>query len=146
VFGWFGRVSHTAHTRVDGFAVRLKEGHLAASRCRSCGLRSFPPRADCPRCLAGDFELVDVGGRARLLSFTRIHAAPSGFEDLAPYSLGVAELEELGPAGRVLAWLGPSIAPDQAAVGMAVRVIPRLADDIEQIRVDYTLEAAEDLA
>lgn len=142
MFGWFGTVAYTAHCKVDGFAARLREGRLSASRCTGCGARSFPPRADCPRCLSGEFELVDIDGRARLLSYTRVHAAPSGFEHLAPYSLGVAELEELGPAGRVMAWLGPSIEPGAAEVGMPVRVVPRLREEIEPIQVDYTLEAA----
>ncbi len=139
MFKWFGIVSHVPHTKVAAFAEHLREGRIMASRCRACGHRSFPPRADCEACLSGDFELVETGGRCTLLSWTRISAAPSGFEPLAPYTLGLVDLEE---GGRALAPLGGALDEGALAIGMPLRLVPRLHEDREDIKVDYTLEPA----
>ena len=140
MFKWFGIVNHVPHTKVAAFAEHLREGRLMGSRCCACGHRSFPPRADCEACLHGEFEFVEVGGRCTLLTWTRITAAPSGFESLAPYTLGLVDLEE---GGRALAPLGGSLPEDALSIGMALRLVPRLHEDREDIKVDYTLEPAE---
>lgn len=140
MFGWFGIVNHTPHTKVAAFAEHLRAGRLMGSRCRACGTRAFPPRAHCERCLADDFELAPVSGRGRLYTWTRIDAAPSGFEAWAPYTIGVVDLED---GGRALAWIGDSVPAASLAVGMELRLVPRLHETIERITVDYTLEAPE---
>ena len=63
MFSGFGKVSFVAYTKVSDFAVHLKDGRLMGSVCSSCGHTSFPPRADCPECLSGDFEFSEVSGR-----------------------------------------------------------------------------------
>jgi uncharacterized OB-fold protein len=103
MFRWFGKVNYTPYTKVSDFAQHLKDGRLMGSRCTKCGATSFPPRADCEECLSGDFEFVEISGRAELHTFTKIVAAPTGFEDMAPYLVGVVDLEE---GGRALAWFG----------------------------------------
>jgi len=138
MFKWFGWVNHAPHTKVAAFAQHLREGRLMGSRCRACGHTSFPPRADCEACLHGEFEFVPVSGRGTLHTWTRISAAPSGFEPLAPYTLGLVDLEE---GGRALAWIGESVPPESLAIGMALRLVPRIHEEVEDIRVDYTLEA-----
>ncbi len=137
MFKWFGIVNHTPHTKVAAFADHLRAGRIMASRCRACGQTSFPPRADCERCLGADFEFVEISGRCRLYTFTRIHAAPSGFEAYVPYTIGVVDLEE---GGRALAWIGRSLAEEPLTIGMELRLTPRLHEEIEEIKVDYTLE------
>lgn len=137
MFKWFGIVNHTPHTKVAAFAEHLRAGRLMASRCRACGHTSFPPRADCEACLDGEFEFVEISGRGRLYTFTRIDAAPSGFEQYAPYTIGLVDLEE---GGRALAWIGDSVRADALRIGMELRLTPRLHEEIEEIRVDYTLE------
>jgi uncharacterized OB-fold protein len=137
VFSWFGKVSYCPHTKVSGFADLLKTGRLAASRCAACGFTSFPPRADCPRCLGGDFAWEEISGRGTVVTWTRIDAAPAGFEDMAPYTIGVVDLQE---TGRLLAWFGDSISEGDIRAGMAVQVVPRLFEEIPEIKVYYTLE------
>jgi hypothetical protein len=139
MFKWFGIVNHVPHTKVAAFAEHLRAGRIMASRCRACGRQSFPPRADCEACLHGEFEFVEVSGRCTLLSWTRITAAPSGFEALAPYTLGVVDLEE---GGRALAPMGAALPDAVLSMGMALRLVPRLHEDREDIKVDYTLEPA----
>lgn len=137
MFSWFGKVSYVPHTKVSGFAGHLKDGRIMASRCTACGAVSFPPRADCASCLGGEFEFTELSGRGKVVTFTRIDAAPAGFEDVVPYTLGVVDLEE---TGRLLAWFGESIPEDAIRIGMDVQVVPRLFEELEEIKVHYTLE------
>lgn len=137
MFEWFGKVNFSPYTKVAAFADHLKDGRLMGSKCKACGHRTFPPRADCPQCLSGDFELAEISGKGKLHTYTRIAAAPSGFEDCAPYTIGVADLED---GGRCLAWFGPTIPDEEIKIGMAVQVVPRVFEEIERIKVYYSLD------
>jgi len=137
VFEWFGKVSYVPHTKVSGFADHLKDGRIMASRCTKCGFITFPPRADCPKCLSGEFEYSEVSGEGTLVTHTRIDAAPAGFEDVAPYILGVVDLKE---TGRLLAWFGESIPEEKIEIGMPVQVVPRIFEEEKEIKVYYSLE------
>jgi uncharacterized OB-fold protein len=137
VFRWFGKVNFSPYTKVSDFADHLRNGRLMGTRCRKCGATSFPPRADCGSCLSGEFEFYPLTGRARLHTFSKITAAPTGFDDLAPYTVGVADLEE---GGRILAWMGDSIPEEEIAIGMELKVVPRIFEELEEIKVYYTLE------
>ena len=137
MFEWFGKVSYCPHTKVSDFARYLKDGYLKASRCLDCGYESFPPRADCPKCLSGDFEYFDISGEGTILTYTRIEAAPAGFEDVTPFTLGVVDLKE---TGRLLAWFGETIEDDEIEIGMPVQVVPRMFEDTEEIKLYLSLE------
>ena len=143
MFKWFGWINYAPHTRVDGFADRLREGTLTAARCLACGQRSFPPRADCARCLSRAFELVATGGRGTLRSFTRVSAASGGFESRAPYTIGIVDLDE---GGSALAWIGDTVPGDSLAIGMTLELVPRMAEDREDIHLYYSLELPAPLA
>lgn len=137
MFSWFGKVSFVAYTKVSDFAVHLKDGRLMGSACSNCGATNFPPRADCADCLSGDFEYHEVSGRGTVYTYSVIAAAPTGFDDEVPYTIVVVDLEE---GGRLLAWLGDSIEPDDIRIGMSVQVVPQIFDEVEEIKVYYTVE------
>jgi uncharacterized OB-fold protein len=137
VFNWFGKVSYCPHTKVAGFARHLKDGRLMASRCEACGHVSFPPRADCSECRHDGFAFEELSGEGLVVTFTRIDAAPAGFEDVTPFTVGVIDLKE---TGRLLAWFGETIAEEEIRIGMPVQVVPRIFEESEQIKVHYTLE------
>jgi uncharacterized OB-fold protein len=137
MFQWFGKVNFVPYTKISDFARHLKDGRLMGSRCKSCGATSFPPRADCLECMAGEFELVEISGKGTLHTFTRIDAAPTGFDDDVPYTVGVVDLEE---GGRLLAWFGETIPEERIEIGMPLQVVPRIFEEIEQIKVYYSLE------
>jgi uncharacterized OB-fold protein len=107
------------------------------SKCKQCGFQSFPPRSDCPKCLSGEFEYFEMSGKGKVITYTRIDAAPAGFEDEAPFVQGVVDLDE---TGRLLAWFGESIAEEDVEIGMKVQVVPRMFEELEEIKVYYTLE------
>jgi uncharacterized OB-fold protein len=137
MFQWFGKVNFVPYTKVSDFAGHLKNGRLMATRCRACGETTFPPRADCPKCLEGDFEFSEISGKGTLHTYSRIAAAPTGFEDVVPYTVGVVDLEE---GGRLLAWIGETIPDDEVEIGMDLQVVPRIFEEVEEIKVYYSLE------
>jgi hypothetical protein len=137
MFEWFGKVNFSPYTKVSEFAQYLKDGYLMGSRCKQCGTRSFPPRADCENCMGNEFEFIEISGRATLHTYTKIIAAPTGFEDLSPYIVGLADLEE---GGRALAWIGKSIKEEEIKIGMPLQVVPLLFEEQEEIKVYYSLE------
>lgn len=137
MFKWFGKVNFSPYTKVSEFAQYLKDGRIMASRCKKCGATSFPPRADCGECMSGDFEFFEISGKATLHTMTKIVAAPTGFEDVTPYTVGVVDLEE---TGRLLAWIGESIPEDEIKIGMKLQVVPQIFDEEEEIKVYYSLE------
>ena len=137
MFKWFGKVNYTPYTKVSDFAQHLRDGHLMASRCKKCGATSFPPRADCEACMSDAFEFLEVSGKGRLHTFTKIVAAPTGFEDVVPYTVGVVDLEE---GGKALAWFGETIEEDDIRIGMELQLVPRIFEELEEIKVYYSLE------
>ena len=137
MFKWFGKVNFSPYTKVTDFAKHLKDGRLMGTRCKSCGAFSFPPRADCEACMSGDFEFIELSGRSTLQTFTKIVTAPTGFEDVVPYTVGVVDLEE---GGRALAWFGDTIPEDEIAIGMDLQVVPQIFEEEEDIKVYYSLE------
>ena len=137
MFKWFGKVNFAPYTKVTDFARHLKDGRLMGTRCRDCGAFSFPPRADCEACMSGDFEFVELSGRSTLHTFTKIVIAPTGFEDVVPYIVGMVDLEE---GGRALAWFGDTVAEDEIEVGMDLQVVPQIFEEVQDIKVYYSLE------
>ncbi len=84
-------------------------------RCRTCGEASFPQRIHCPRCRSKDVEPLRLDGPARLLSYTVVHQAPTGFA--TPMAVGYGVF----PGDAVV--LAPiDAAPEQLAKGMELRV------------------------
>ena len=137
MFKWFGKVNYTPYTKVSDFAQHLRDGHLMASRCKKCGATSFPPRADCKDCMSDAFEFVEVSGTGKLHTFTKIVSAPTGFEDVVPYTVGVVDLDD---GGKALAWFGETIGEDDIRIGMELQVVPRIFEELEEIKVYYSLE------
>ncbi len=135
-FCWFGKVSFVPYTKVTEFADELRMGRFVGTRCKACGRISFPPRADCIECTSPEWEWIEYSGDAVLHSFTVIHAAPTGFEDIVPYAIGIADLPE---GGRVLGWM-EGVPREEIVIGMPLRVVPRLMEEIEEVRVYYSLE------
>ena len=135
-FKYFGKTNFTPYTKVDKFADYLHKGKLMGTKCKKCGEIYFPPRADCLKCMDDSFEWIEFSGKGTLNSFTTIHAAPKGFDDIAPYTIGIVDLKE---GGRLLAWIG-DIPKDEIKNDMPVKVVPRIFEEISEIKLYYTIE------
>jgi uncharacterized OB-fold protein len=102
-------------------------GELRVQRCRACGLHHHYPRLACPHCGRADLEWITASGRGTLHSFTvvRQNGIPP-FHEQVPFVVGLVDLDE--PGARFVAQL-PTVAPDEARIGMRVRAEFRPASD-----------------
>lgn len=76
------------------FEKGLRAGRLDLLRCRRCDLLALLATPRCTACGTDAFEAIPASGRATLYSFTTVHAAPGALARLAPYSIGLIDLEE----------------------------------------------------
>lgn len=137
MFSWFGKVSFVPYSKVSDFAVYLKDGRLMGTKCKKCGYTTFPPRADCPECMSDEFEYIEYSGKGTLYTYSIIDAAPTGFDDMGSYTVGVVDLPE---GGRLLAWIGETIPTKDIKIGMNIQVVPRIFEESEAIKLYYTIE------
>ena len=99
----------------------LREGRFITTKCSKCGNVSFPPQADCPKCMGGELTWVDLGREAKLVTYTQVQVAPASFAGVGPYIIAIGELHE---GLKVLAWLeGADLAG--AKPGMKLRIEAR---------------------
>jgi uncharacterized OB-fold protein len=97
-----------------------RERRFVLQRCRACKSWVYYPRAMCPGCWAGELEWVEGSGRARVITWTVVHQAPSeAFAAKVPYVLAVVRLEE-GPQmmANVL-----HVEPSEMRVDLPLRVV-----------------------
>ncbi len=132
MFSWFGKISFVPYSKVSDFAVHLKDGRMMGTVCGKCGYQTYPPRADCPECMSPDFSFKEYSGKGVVYTYTKTEAAPVGFDDVAPYTVVVVELEE---GGRLVGWLGETLDPDTITIGDEVQVVPRVWEEGEQVKL-----------
>src|SRR4030042_429241 len=118
-FGKFGTISFTSTTKVNDFIDRLEQGKISGSKCKGCGEVYFPPQADCNICFGKDMEWVDVSGKGKLLTYSRLEYAPVGFENDLPYSIALLDFGDYKVFGRI----SSDIPEDEIKVGMSMKVV-----------------------
>jgi uncharacterized OB-fold protein len=91
---------------------------LEGSKCTKCGKILFPPRLVCPECKNRDFEKIKLPDNGKIKTFTIIRIAPTGFEDLVPYAIGIVELEN----GLSTMMQIADCEPDEIKTGMPVKL------------------------
>jgi uncharacterized protein len=103
---------------IDQFYKFLSQNKLMGSKCLKCGKLHLPPRPLCDNCYGQDFEWIELSGKGKLLTYTIIHIAPIQFQALAPYSVGIIELEN----GLKLPGMISDISENQLKVGMELTI------------------------
>ncbi len=78
---------------IEQFYKFLHQGKLMAGKCQKCGKIHLPPRPLCDRCYSTEFEWLEISGKGKLLTYTIIHIAPQQFQAMAPYAVGIVQLE-----------------------------------------------------
>lgn len=108
------------------FAGSLR-GELRIQRCDACGLHHHYPRMRCPYCGSDALGWVTASGTGTVHSFTviRQNGIPP-FADEVPFVVALVDLDEVG--ARCLARI-PTLAPEDARIGMRVRATFRPATD-----------------
>ncbi len=74
----------------------LKKDKLLGLKCKECGTVNVPPKMVCGKCTGPDMEIVELGGRGTIQTFTTVYVAAEGREAEAPYTIVMVELDE-GP-------------------------------------------------
>lgn len=103
---------------IEQFYKFLAQGKLMAGRCLKCRKTHLPPRPLCDNCYSQTFEWVEAPTKGKLLTFTVIHIAPTQFQSLAPYAVGIVELEN----GLRIPGMIQGVPQDQLKVGMALTI------------------------
>jgi uncharacterized protein len=115
-------------TEIDQeFWAGARRRELRIQRCSTCGLHQHYPRYLCSHCGAATVAFVTASGLGTVYSFTvvRQNGVPP-FNERVPFVVAAVDLDE--PGARVLATM-PSVAPDEARIGMRVRAAYRPIDD-----------------
>jgi len=116
------------------FIETLKEGKLMGTKCKRCGAKYLPPRADC-KCGSSEVEWYEAPTHGKLFSYTLVTFPPESMIKYAPYILAVVELED---GSRLLAQI-TDVSPKILQVGLSVRVVPH---QISEDRIVYEFKLA----
>ncbi len=100
------------------FSNGLKENKLMGTKCRECGARYLPPRAQC-RCGSAQMEWFEAPSKGKILTCTLIVQPSESMIKYAPYIIALAELED---GSRIMAQLSEATLKT-TKVGMQVEVV-----------------------
>lgn len=118
-FERFGTVSFTSQTKAAPFIDFLDKGTVAGTKCRTCGASYFPPRPDCSKCFSSNMEWVEISGRGKLISYSKLIYAPTGFEADLPYSIALVEFPN---QWKVFGRLSKEIKEEEITIGMDLMI------------------------
>ncbi len=99
---------------IEEFYKFLQQGKLMAGKCQKCGKIHLPPRPLCDNCYSQQFSWVQVSGKGKLVTYTVINVAPAQFQALAPYAVGIVEIE----SGLKIPGMIQDIKQEQLKIGM----------------------------
>ncbi|NPB01472.1 MAG: Zn-ribbon domain-containing OB-fold protein [Methanopyri archaeon] len=111
---------------------------LVGTVCKNCGEKFFPPRVVCPNCRrSGEMEEYEFSGRGEVYSYSVVRVPPEGFEDKAPYVVGIVKLEE----GPLVTGMIVDCEPSEVEIGMPVEAtFRRVSEEGEDGVIYYSLE------
>ncbi len=102
---------------------RLKKQRyaLVGEVCPHCEVKIFPPRDVCPNCGGEAKEPSVFSGKGTIFSFTVMQDGPEGFEEAAPYTVALVQLDE----GPIVTAQLTDLGEDPVAIGMPVEMVTR---------------------
>jgi len=107
-------MSDQASFTIEQFYKHINQGKLLGGKCKKCGKVHLPPRPLCDNCYSKEFEWTEIPARGKLLTYTIIYIAPTQFQSLAPYAMGIVQLEN----GLKLPGMIKGVAQEQIRIGM----------------------------
>jgi uncharacterized OB-fold protein len=102
---------------------RLKQQRyaLVGEVCPHCDVKIFPPRDVCPACGGEAKTTFAFCGRGEVYSYTTIYEAPTGYDEMAPYTVALVKLEE----GPVVTAQLTDLGDQPIEIGMPVEMVTR---------------------
>jgi len=98
---------------------------LEASKCKSCGNVSFPPRLVCPECKSREFETIKLSDEGKILTYTIIRVASDTFSKITPFAVAIIEVNN---GARLMAQIADSPI-DEVTIGKMVKIVFRKIQD-----------------
>lgn len=103
---------------VSSFYKFVSDKRLMAAKCNECGSVSLPPKPMCTHCFSTNLRWIQLEGAGKLISYTVINVAPEQFQSLAPYAVGIVELEN----GVRLPGMIRGVETEKISVGMNLKI------------------------
>jgi len=103
---------------IEQFYKNINQGKLLGAKCRKCGKVHLPPKIVCTDCFSKDFEWIEIPRSGELLTYTVIHVAPAQFQSMAPYAVGIVQLDN----GSKLPGMIRGVALEQIKIGMRLQM------------------------
>jgi uncharacterized protein len=102
---------------------RLKKQRygLVGEVCPNCDIKIFPPRDVCPNCGEEAKVPFTFTGKGSIFSYTTMQDGPAGFENSAPYTVAIVQLEE----GPMLTAQLTDLGDEPPVIGMQVEMVTR---------------------
>ena len=116
--GEIRKMSENTSFTISSFYKYANEKRLMAAKCSECGTVLLPPKPMCTNCLSTNLEWLEINGEGKLLSYTIIHIAPEQFQELAPYIVGIVELDN----GPRLPGMVREVNPEAIKIGMNLKI------------------------
>lgn len=108
----------TPDSLTQEFWAACDRQQLLVQSCNDCQHAQFYPRPFCRHCGGTTLAMRDATGNGVLHTFTVVERAAPGFEDQAPYVVGVVETDEHPRmVGNVV-----DVDPGDLRIGMALQV------------------------
>ncbi|MCD4753978.1 MAG: Zn-ribbon domain-containing OB-fold protein [Anaerolineaceae bacterium] len=103
---------------------RLKKQRygLIGEVCPHCDVKIFPPRDVCPACGSEAKTPFAFSGKGEIYSFTTMQSGPTGFNENAPYTVALIQLEEGPMLTAQLTDLDPA---EEVTIGLPVEMVTR---------------------
>lgn len=111
-------MSEQAAFTIEQFYNHVNRGKLLGGRCRKCGKLNLPPRPICDACFSKEIEWTAVSTKGRLLTYTVIYIAPTQFQSMVPYAVGIVELQ----GGLKIPGMIRGVALEEIKVGMDLKI------------------------
>jgi hypothetical protein len=99
---------------IEQFYKHINQGKLLGGKCKKCGKVHLPPRPLCDNCYSKEFEWTEIPTKGKLLTYTVIHIAPTLFQSMVPYAMGIVQLEN----GLKMLGMIRDVEPQQIRIGM----------------------------
>ncbi|MGD8565321.1 MAG: Zn-ribbon domain-containing OB-fold protein [Candidatus Bathyarchaeota archaeon] len=103
---------------IEKFYKHVDQKKLMGSKCKKCGTAHLPPRILCQKCLSKQMESVELPQRGKLLTYTIIHVAPTQFQEMTPYAVGIIQLGD----GVKVPGIIKHVNPEDINIGMELSV------------------------
>ncbi|MBM5804768.1 MAG: Zn-ribbon domain-containing OB-fold protein [Candidatus Verstraetearchaeota archaeon] len=114
-----------------------ERSRLEASKCATCGNVIYPNRARCAKCGSDSIEPYRLPERGKLLTFTVVRNPPRGFEKMAPFVLGIIELED---GSRLMTQI-TDVMPGEVTIGMPLEaVLRKVSEDGDSGIIEYAIK------